>query len=108
MAIGLEQGQRTSSRRSLPHSIGALTGLHVLNLSFNQLTTLPDSIAALTGLTELNLCNNELLGRNSHSPAVTTWIARLRQHPGGIMPYWERRAVPYLLAGAATLEKVNV
>jgi hypothetical protein len=81
MAIGLEQGQRTSSRRSLPHSIGALTGLHVLNLSFNQLTTLPDSIAALTGLTELNLCNNELLGRNSHSPAVTTWIARLRQHP---------------------------
>lgn len=48
--------------RGLPHSIGRLSHLEVLNLSsnFSDLTELPDTISDLTNLKELDLSNNQI------------------------------------------------
>jgi internalin A len=46
--------------KSLPKSMGQLTGLQGLNLSRNQLTTLPEWLGYLTGLQFLNLSDNWL------------------------------------------------
>ncbi len=45
---------------TLPDSIGNLALLEMLNLRRNKLTTLPDSIGNLASLTHLNLSSNEL------------------------------------------------
>jgi GTPase SAR1 family protein len=44
----------------LPESIGQLTRLQSLDLSYNQLTALPESLRQLTQLQSLNLSNNRL------------------------------------------------
>lgn len=46
----------------LPHAIGRLTNLEVLNLSsnFGDLTELPETIGDLTNLRELDLSNNQI------------------------------------------------
>jgi len=46
--------------RSLPESIGNITSLKALNLSFNKLEILPESIGDLTSLKELDLNYNKL------------------------------------------------
>ena len=52
-----------------------MTGLKMLSLFNNQLTSLPEEIVALTGLTFLNLRNNPLV--KPQSPAIEAWIAGL-------------------------------
>src|SRR5258706_3608829 len=59
---------RSMALTELPESIGQLTKLKKLDLSWgykdekqkNQLATLPDSLGQLTQLTELNLSDNQL------------------------------------------------
>ena len=59
---------RSMALTELPESIGQLTQLKKLDLSWgykdekqkNQLTALPDSLGQLTQLTSLNLSNNQL------------------------------------------------
>lgn len=48
--------------RGLPHAIGRLTNLEVLNLSsnFSDLTELPETISDLMNLRELDLSNNQI------------------------------------------------
>lgn len=48
--------------RGLPHAIGRLTNLEVLNLSsnFSDLTELPDTFGDLINLKELDLSNNQI------------------------------------------------
>lgn len=48
--------------RGLPHAIGRLTNLEVLNLSsnFSDLTQLPETIGDLMNLRELDLSNNQI------------------------------------------------
>lgn len=48
------------SLKSLPDSIGKLTGLTSLDVSNNELESLPDSISGLIELTSLNVSNNKL------------------------------------------------
>jgi len=60
--------------RSLPGSIGALTGLKSLHLRYMTLTALPESLGALTGLTTLNLsgCDFDTI------PAILAALTGLR------------------------------
>ena len=70
--LWLNENQLTS----LPEEIGLMTGLKMLSLFNNQLTSLPEEIVALTGLTFLNLRNNPLV--KPQSPAIEAWIAGLK------------------------------
>ncbi|CAL8105708.1 unnamed protein product [Calicophoron daubneyi] len=51
---------RNSIRQELPASIGDLTRLTTLDLSFNHITSLPDSIGNCTAMRDLNLQHNQL------------------------------------------------
>jgi uncharacterized protein (TIGR02996 family) len=50
----------TETLESLPDTIGQLTALQGLQLSFNALKAVPDSIGKLVHLRKLDLCHNEL------------------------------------------------
>lgn len=56
----------------LPESVGQLTQLQSLNLSYNQLTTLPVSLKKLSRLQTLDLTNNPI-------QSLPNWIGRLIQ-----------------------------
>src|SRR5688500_13862154 len=59
--VGLKgQTVRYNSLTSLPKSLGQLTNLQSLNLSFNDLTSLPDWLGQLTNLQSLDLTRNRL------------------------------------------------
>ena len=48
--------------QSVPAEVGALTGLTLLDLNTNSITSVPAELAALTGLTYLDLPDNQLTG----------------------------------------------
>ena len=63
---------QSCSLRALPESLGSLTGLTTLDLSFcKALTVLPASLEALTGLTTLNLQHCQAL------TALPAWLGLL-------------------------------
>ena len=48
--------------QSVPAEVGALTGLTLLDLNTNSITSVPAELAALRGLTYLDLDSNQLTG----------------------------------------------
>ena len=48
--------------QSVPAEVGALTGLTLLDLNTNSITSVPAELAALTGLERLGLYANQLTG----------------------------------------------
>ncbi|MCB1117404.1 MAG: leucine-rich repeat domain-containing protein, partial [Chlamydiia bacterium] len=46
--------------KALPDSIGGLTALKELGVSWNKLESLPDAMGGLTALTRLHVCGNKL------------------------------------------------
>lgn len=75
----------------IPGEVLELTGLHELNLMYNQLTELPREIARLENLKDLNLTCNRLTGLPEEIFQLTgmkgLWLGgnRLNQFPGGIV-----------------------
>ena len=57
--------------QSVPAEVGALTGLTLLDLNTNSITSVPAELAALTGLAQLILADNAITSLPSNIGALT-------------------------------------
>jgi Leucine-rich repeat (LRR) protein len=103
---------RNMALTELPESIGQLTKLQKLDLSWNdygnektknQLTTLPDSLGQLTQLTELDLSNNQL---TTLPPSLA--LAQLTQLTSLNLSHNQLTALPDSLGQLTQLTELNL
>ncbi|CAH8538922.1 unnamed protein product [Schistosoma bovis] len=92
---------RNLIRQDLPSSIGELTKLVKLDLSFNHITFLPDSIGKCTSLRDLNLQHNQLT-KLPDSIGNLVNLCRLS------IKYNQLVEIPASLANCVKLDEFNV
>ncbi|KAH8875617.1 Leucine-rich repeat protein SHOC-2 [Schistosoma japonicum] len=92
---------RNLIRQDLPSSIGELTKLVKLDLSFNHITSLPDSIGQCASLRDLNLQHNQLT-RLPDSVGNLVNLCRLS------IKYNQLVEIPSSLANCVKLDEFNV
>ncbi|CAH8847844.1 unnamed protein product [Trichobilharzia szidati] len=92
---------RNLIRQDLPSSIGELTKLVKLDLSFNHITFLPDSIGQCTSLRDLNLQHNQLT-KLPDSIGNLVNLCRLS------IKYNQLVEIPASLANCVKLDEFNV
>jgi hypothetical protein len=98
---GLLSDKDSEKLTELPESLGSLTQLESLNLSYNRLTALPDSLGSLTQLKSLDLSNNQL-------SALPEWLGQLTALQSLEIRYNQLTALPDWLGSLSALQTLDL